>query len=62
MSRPELFRSSKSSPNKSFRGYYSRLYEHDFYARKKYLSEMKQKNEEVKQQHEEYARQAMLEE
>ena len=32
----------------SYRGYYSRKYEHDFYARKKYLSHVETKNEEVR--------------
>ena len=33
----------------SYRGYYSRKYEHDFYARKKYLQHVEQKNDEVRQ-------------
>lgn len=32
----------------SFRGFYSRKYEHDFYARKKYLQHVEKKNEEVR--------------
>ena len=32
----------------SYRGYYSRKYEHDFYARKKYLQHVETKNEEVR--------------
>lgn len=32
----------------SYRGYYSRKYEHDFYARKKYLQHVAHKNEEVR--------------
>jgi len=33
---------------KYYRGFYSRKYEHDFYARKKYLSHVETKNEEVR--------------
>ena len=32
----------------SYRGYYSRKYEHDFYARKAYLAHVSNKNEEVR--------------
>lgn len=32
----------------SFRGYYSRKYEHDFFARKKYLHHVEKKNDEVR--------------
>ena len=32
----------------SYRGYYSRKYEHDFYARKKYLRHVENKNDEVR--------------
>ena len=32
----------------SYRGFYSRKYEHDFYARKKYLQHVETKNEEVR--------------
>ena len=32
----------------SYRGFYSRKYEHDFYARKKYLLHVETKNEEVR--------------
>ena len=32
----------------SYRGYYSRRWEHDFYARKKYLQYVETKNEEVR--------------
>ena len=39
---------------KYFRGYYSRKYEHDFYARKRWLEDMYKKNEEVCRQLEEY--------
>lgn len=34
---------------KYYRGYYSRKYEHDFYARKSYLHHVESKNEEVRQ-------------
>ena len=34
--------------NFSYRGYYSRRWEHDFYARKKYLQYVETKNEEVR--------------
>ena len=33
---------------RSYRGYYSRKYEHDFFARKKYLQHVEHKNEEVR--------------
>lgn len=33
----------------SFRGFYSRKYEHDFFARKKYLQHVERKNDEVRQ-------------
>ena len=39
---------------KVFRGFYSREYEHDFYARKTYLEYVLAKNEEVRKQLEEY--------
>ena len=32
----------------SYRGYYSRKYEHDFFARKKYLAHVEHKNSEVR--------------
>lgn len=32
----------------SYRGYYSRKYEHDFYARKQYLAHVANKNEDVR--------------
>jgi hypothetical protein len=32
----------------SYRGYYSRKYEHDFYARKQYLAHVADKNEDVR--------------
>ena len=38
----------------SYRGYYSRKYEHDFYARKKYLQHVETKNEEVRKNLDEY--------
>ena len=38
----------------SYRGFYSRKYEHDFYARKKYLKHVETKNEEVRKNLEEY--------
>ena len=38
----------------SYRGYYSRKYEHDFYARKKYLHHVENKNEEVRKNLDEY--------
>ena len=54
LSRPKLFRSSKLTFHTkfllfSYRGYYSRKYEHDFYARKQYLAHVAHKNEEVRQ-------------
>lgn len=38
----------------SYRGYYSRKYEHDFYARKKYLQHVQNKNEEVRKDLDQY--------
>jgi hypothetical protein len=38
----------KSNHLFSYRGYYSRKYEHDFYARKKYLQHVEHKNDEVR--------------
>ena len=38
----------------SYRGYYSRKYEHDFYARKRYLHHVETKNDEVRKNLEEY--------
>ncbi len=46
----------------SYRGYYSRKYEHDFYARKTYLNHVQTKNEEVRKKLAEYQRQMSLEE
>lgn len=42
--------------NFSYRGYYSRKYEHDFYARKTYLNHVQHKNEEVRKKLAEYQR------
>ena len=47
---------------KYYRGYYSRKYEHDFYARKSYLQHVESKNEEVRQQLEDFSRKTTLEE
>ena len=47
---------------KYYRGYYSRKYEHDFYARKSYLQHVQTKNEEVRKQLEEFQKRAALEE
>ena len=41
---------------KYYRGYYSRKYEHDFYARKSYLHHVETKNEEVRQTLEDFSR------
>ena len=38
----------------SYRGFYSRKYEHDFYARKKYLHHVENKNEEVRKNLDDY--------
>ncbi len=46
----------------SYRGYYSRKYEHDFYARKTYLNHVQTKNEEVRKKLSEYQRQLSFEE
>ena len=46
----------------SYRGYYSRKYEHDFYARKTYLNHVQTKNEEVRKKLTEYQRQVAFEE
>jgi hypothetical protein len=46
----------------SYRGYYSRKYEHDFYARKTYLNHVQTKNEEVRKKLSEYQRQLGMEE
>ena len=42
--------------NFSYRGYYSRRWEHDFYARKKYLQYVETKNEEVRRNLDEHNR------
>ena len=47
---------------KYYRGFYSRKYEHDFYARKSYLQHVQTKNEEVRKQLESFARKTALEE
>jgi hypothetical protein len=47
---------------KYYRGFYSRKYEHDFYARKAYLQHVQQKNEDVRKQLDEFSRKAALEE
>eukprot|EP00356_Strombidium_inclinatum_P011550 CAMPEP_0170481816 /NCGR_PEP_ID=MMETSP0208-20121228/2115_1 /TAXON_ID=197538 /ORGANISM="Strombidium inclinatum, Strain S3" /LENGTH=134 /DNA_ID=CAMNT_0010754587 /DNA_START=165 /DNA_END=570 /DNA_ORIENTATION=+ len=47
---------------KYFRGYFSRRYEHDFYARKNYLSDVQTKNEEIRKELEEWAKKTALEE
>ena len=47
---------------KYYRGYYSRKYEHDFYARKSYIQHVQTKNDEVRKQLESYARKTALEE
>eukprot|EP00350_Pseudokeronopsis_sp_OXSARD2_P012805 CAMPEP_0170556642 /NCGR_PEP_ID=MMETSP0211-20121228/17936_1 /TAXON_ID=311385 /ORGANISM="Pseudokeronopsis sp., Strain OXSARD2" /LENGTH=45 /DNA_ID= /DNA_START= /DNA_END= /DNA_ORIENTATION= len=39
---------------KYYRGFYSRKYEHDFYARKNYLNHVDQKNSEVMKQLNDY--------
>ena len=44
----EIFADLLYSLYSSFRGFYSRKYEHDFYARKKYLQHVEKKNEEVR--------------
>ena len=46
----------------SYRGYYSRRWEHDFYARKKYLQYVETKNEEVRRNLDEHNRQIAGEE
>ena len=46
----------------SYRGYYSRKYEHDFYARKTYLNHVQTKNEEVRKKLTDYQRQLAFEE
>ena len=40
----------------SYRGFYSRKYEHDFYARKKYLHHVESKNDEVRKNLDEHNR------
>ncbi|CDW79153.1 iq calmodulin-binding motif family protein [Stylonychia lemnae] len=47
---------------KYYRGYYSRKYEHDFYARKNYLNHVQEKNEEVRKKLEDYQKTLSLEE
>ena len=44
----EFFCSMAVIIQKIFRGYYVRKYKHDFYARKRYLNNVAQKNEEVR--------------
>ena len=50
----QVFNDQAKIVQKYFRGYYSRKYEHDFYARKRWLEDMYKKNEEVCRQLEEY--------
>ena len=45
-----------------FRGYYVRKYKHDFYARKRYLNNVAQKNKEVREKLDEYRKTAEAEE
>ncbi len=47
---------------KYFRGYFSRRYKHDFYARKNYLQDVQTKNEEIRKELEEWAKKTALEE
>ena len=47
---------------KYYRGYYSRKWEHDFYARKGYLQRVQATNEEVRKQLEEFAKKSAIEE
>lgn len=46
----------------SYRGFYSRKYEHDFYARKKYLQHVETKNDEVRRQLDEHHKKIKQEE
>jgi len=46
----------------SYRGYYSRKYEHDFYARKKYLQHVEKKNEEVRAMLDSHHKERLMEE
>ena len=47
---------------KYYRGFYSRKYEHDFYARKTYIQHVQTKNEEVRKTLDDFARKTALEE
>ena len=47
---------------KYYRGYYSRTYTHDFYARKNYLEHVKMKNDEVRKNLEEHHKSNLMEE
>ena len=58
----KFFNEAAKIVQKYYRGYYSRKYEHDFYARKSYLQHVQTKNEEVRKQLEGYSRKTALEE
>ena len=47
---------------KMFRGYYVRKYKHDFYARKRYLNNVAQKNKDVREKLEDYVKISEIEE
>eukprot|EP00357_Protocruzia_adherens_P013678 CAMPEP_0115001514 /NCGR_PEP_ID=MMETSP0216-20121206/17426_1 /TAXON_ID=223996 /ORGANISM="Protocruzia adherens, Strain Boccale" /LENGTH=235 /DNA_ID=CAMNT_0002366873 /DNA_START=18 /DNA_END=725 /DNA_ORIENTATION=- len=48
--RIEYFNTQAAIIQKFYRGYYSRKYKHDFYARKNYLGYIEQKNDEIRAQ------------
>lgn len=58
----EFFCAQATIIQKFFRGFYERKYKHDYYARKKYLENVARKNEEVRQQMDEYQKQQEIEE
>ena len=55
------FNSIATIVQKMFRGYYVRKYKHDFYARKRYLNNVSQKNSEIRDKLEEFKNQSEVE-
>ena len=56
------FHTVASIIQKIFRGYYVRKYKHDFYARKRYLTNVAQKNHEVRQKLDDFRKTSEIEE
>lgn len=55
------FNSIATIVQKMFRGYYIRKYKHDFYARKRYLNNVAQKNSEIRDKLDEFKKQSEVE-